>query len=309
MTDIPLWRGGSRPETHTRSPATAALVSFLVPGLGHVYAGRPARGLAVVLGVLACAVAILQLTMVVPARGLRILLLLLLPLGIVAVMVDAARVAWRVREGYVLRRWNRWYVYALLVVLSSVLSPFVIGAINRSVAHAFRLPGTSMEPTLLPGDYIMMSPRLPAAICRGDLVVYRDAAGQTYLHRVAAVPGDEVAMRHKVLWRNGRPVREPFAVNMDSMGNPGSEEMAWQLAFLANTAAARGYAPTRDDWGPLRVPAGRYLVLGDNRVNSYDGRWKGFVPREAMIGRPAWIYFSRAPGGPIRWGRIGAAVR
>jgi signal peptidase I len=164
-----------------------------------------------------------------------------------------------------------------------------------------------MEPTLLQGDYFMASPRPPATVRRGDVVVYGDAE-ESYVHRVAAVPGDVVGMRKKVLWLNGRPVREPYAAHIDPTGNPTAEEMAWQRGFLADPAAARAYAPTRDDWGPLRVPAGRYLLLGDNRDNSYDGRFKGFVPREAITGRPVWIYFSRGQDGPVRWSRIGESV-
>src|SRR5688572_33150938 len=98
MTDTAIEPGAPLPETRTRSPIVAALVSFFAPGLGHVYAGRPLRGLVVALGALAWGVVVLQLTMVVPVRALRILLILLLPLGIAVVMGDAARVAWPVRR-------------------------------------------------------------------------------------------------------------------------------------------------------------------------------------------------------------------
>lgn len=308
MTDIPFEAAGAPLEMRTRSPLLAALVSVLVPGLGHVYAGRAARGLVAGFGALAWSVAIVQLMMLAPGRALRILLVVLLPLGIAWVMWDAARVTRPVRERYVPRRYNRWYVYLLIIFSASIVSNVMKAGMLRFIVHAFKLPGPSMEPTLLRGDFIFASPRVPATIRRGDVVVYGDA-GRMYIHRVVAVGGDVVGMRRKVLWLNGRPVREPFAAHSDPTGNPGTEEMAWQRAFLADPAARDGYAPTRDDWGPLRVPAGRYLLLGDNRDNSLDGRLTGFVPREAIMGRPVWIYFSRDEGGPVRWSRIGAGVR
>jgi signal peptidase I len=309
MTDIPFEAAGAPVETRTRSPLLAALVSFLVPGLGHVYAGRATRGLGAGLGAVAWSVAIVQLMVVVPGRALRILLILLLPLGIAWVMWDAARVTRPVRERYVPRRYNRWYVYLLIIFSASIVSSAMKAGLLRYVAHAFKLPGTSMEPTLLRGDFILTSPRLPATIRHGDVMVYGDATGTLYIHRVVAVGGDTVAMRNKVLWLNGRPVPEPFVAHSDPNGYPDSGEMGWQRAFLADPVGSATYAPTRDDWGPLRVPAGQYLMLGDDRDNSHDGRWKGFVPRGAIVGRPVWIYFSRGEGGPVRWSRIGTGVR
>jgi signal peptidase I len=114
-------------------------------------------------------------------------------------------------------------------------------------------------------------------------------------------------MRHRVLWLNGRPVREPYVRHTDPLRAQPQDEMRWQLGHLARQSA-NPPAPTRDDWGPLLVPPGHFLMLGDNRDNSYDGRWKGFVPATALAGRPVWIYYSRASGGRIRWERIGAPV-
>jgi signal peptidase I len=307
MTDTIIAPAAARQETRPRSVAVAALVSFFVPGLGHVYAGRPGRGIVVALAGLTWGMGILLLVMLVPVRSIRIPLILLLPVGVAMVMWDAARITRPVRKRYVLQPYNRWYVYLIVICASSIVGAVVKAEILRWVAHPYSLPATSMEPTLLQGDYVMASPRPPATVRRGDVVVYGDA-DESYVHRVAAVPGDVVGMRKKVLWLNGRPVREPYAVHIDPVGNPAADEMGWQRAFLADPAAARAYTPTRDDWGPLRVPAGRYLLLGDNRDNSYDGRLKGFVPREAITGQPVWIYFSRAPDGSIRWSRIGASV-
>ncbi|MEX0936080.1 MAG: signal peptidase I, partial [Gemmatimonadota bacterium] len=77
------------------------------------------------------------------------------------------------------------------------------------------------------------------------------------------------------------------------------------------------YRPTRDNWGPLIVPEHRYFVLGDNRDNSEDSRYWGFVRREAIEGRPWFVYYSTEPRRTgalsvlrdVRWGRIGGVIR
>lgn len=147
----------------------------------------------------------------------------------------------------------------------------------------------------------------PFTVRRGDLVTYGDGSGDGFIHRVVAAPGDVVEMRGKTLWLNGRPVAEPYVRHTGPASVPPDSQMEWQREHLVRPPAA-GYTPSRDDWGPLRVPAGQYLLLADNRDESLDGRWRGFVPREAITARVVWIYFSYGPEG-VRWERIGASVR
>jgi signal peptidase I len=296
-----------RAEPRTRNPFLAAAVSLLFPGIGHVYVGRPWRGLVVALAMVAWGTAMLLLSITVPVRGLRIAFLALLPAGRLFAVWDAARVAGPVRHGYELRPYNRWYVYALLAVGAWIASSGLQALVAKNVAHAWSIPSTSMEPTLLQGDFILATPRLGRDVRRGEVVVYQEASGEMAVRRVVAGPGDTVEMRHRVLWLNGRPVREPYVRHTDPLRAQPQDEMRWQLGHLARQSA-NPPAPTRDDWGPLLVPPGHFLMLGDNRDNSYDGRWKGFVPATALAGRPVWIYYSRASGGRIRWERIGAPV-
>ena len=123
-------------------------------------------------------------------------------------------------------------------------------------------------------------------------------------------------MKDKRLFVNGAPVNEPYARYIDRMGDAVHPDMRWQSNHLL-AGPARSYHPTRDNWGPIVVPPDDYFVLGDNRDNSEDSRYWGFVPREAIRGRPWFVYYSYDPDGPgrapwlrdIRWGRIGERIR
>ena len=92
--------------------------------------------------------------------------------------------------------------------------------------------------------------------------------------------------------------------------------MRWQYEHLLGSADRLRYRPTRDNWGPLEVPQGRYFVLGDNRDDSEDSRYWGFVDATAVKGQPLFVYYSFDPRTfrsvpwltEIRWDRIGGAI-
>jgi signal peptidase I len=213
----------------------------------------------------------------------------------------------------------------------SLLIAFVLFLLVRTfLVEAFRIPTGSMENTLLVGDFLLVNKaifgaevpllhaHLPAFAQprRGDVVVFippHDPA-KNYVKRVVGLPGDTVEMRAKVLYRNGRRQAEPY-VRHSGLGDTWSQTMFWQCRY--RPADARGRCrPTRDSWGPVVVPVDRFMVLGDNRDDSEDSRYWGFVERSALRGRPLFIYYSfdasRLRPLPwlteIRWNRIGGAV-
>jgi signal peptidase I len=217
--------------------------------------------------------------------------------------------------------WAKSIVFALVVWL--FLRTFLI--------EAFRIPSGSMENTLLIGDFLFVNKllygaevpfihtHLPAVRepVRGDVVVFDsvEEEGLKVVKRLIGVPGDTLAMQGGMLYRNGAKVEEPWAQH----GNPGAaadpfgrqKMRAWQLQYYVGTDTA-SYNPDLQDWGPIVVPAGHYFMMGDNRDDSYDGRYWGFLPRENVRGRPLIIYFSFDPNSwrplpffsAVRWGRI-----
>jgi len=195
--------------------------------------------------------------------------------------------------------------------------------------EAFRIPSSSMERTLLVGDFLFVNKalygaelplihtRLPAfrAPRLGDIVVFdsRTEPGVKVVKRVVGAPGDTLQMKNAVLWRNGVAQREPYVEHVDSLLDTSTPEMGWQADYLLTGVNRVTYRPTRDNWGPLTVPRGRYFVMGDNRDNSYDSRYWGFVPRNVIRGRPLFVYYSYDNDSwralpfitAIRWSRIG----
>ncbi len=221
----------------------------------------------------------------------------------------------------------------------SIAVAFALFLLVRTfVVEAFQIPTGSMENTLLVGDFLLVnkmvygaeipgtSVKLPAIDPpeRGDIVVFepppraRQAAHTNYVKRIVGLPGDTLQMVDGVLYRNGAEVIEPYAKHSRPFEDPRSPQFDWQGSFLVeNGRRAREYRPTRDNWGAIVVPPENYFVMGDNRDNSEDSRYWGFVPTEAVKGRPLIIYYSydRDQLAPfpwlteIRWSRLLNPIR
>jgi signal peptidase I len=198
------------------------------------------------------------------------------------------------------------------------------------LVEAFKIPTSSMEGTLLVGDFLLVNKavygaeipgihlRVPALQepGRGDVIVFNPPhdPSKNYVKRLVGMPGDTVEMRQKRLFVNGRSIMEPYALHGDGHGDVLHPSMQWQIDYLARPV--RDYRATRDNWGPLVVPEAHFFVLGDNRDNSEDSRYWGFVPRESILGRPWMVYYSFENREPrragwisgVRWDRIGELI-
>src|SRR6266699_2772528 len=197
--------------------------------------------------------------------------------------------------------WEWTKVFWFSVALFLVIRTFFV--------EAFKIPSGSMENTLLIGDFLLVNKlaygaevpfthaRLPGLRQprRGDVIVFDYPLDPTknFVKRLVGLPGDTLAMHDGVLMRNGASVREGYVSHTEPDTDPSSEEFTWQRDFLVKTARASvGYHPSRDNWGPLVVTARHYFVLGDNRDNSSDSRYWGFVPDSMVTGSPVVIYYS-----------------
>ena len=189
----------------------------------------------------------------------------------------------------------------------------------------------SMEGTLLVGDLLVLNKMaygapLPGTTLRmpgytrpqrGDVVVFR-AQHDTLdvIKRLVALPGDTVEMRAAQLFINGVRQIEPYVRHTAPDGNGTHPWMNWQHQYLTDDVDKTAYRPTRDDWGPIVVPANRFFLLGDNRDESLDSRFWGFLDPARVKGKAALVYYSyeREALRPlrwldVRWNRIGNKIR
>jgi signal peptidase I len=172
--------------------------------------------------------------------------------------------------------------------------------------QAFLIPTASMEDTLLIGDHLLVDKLAYAQpgpfskfvlpyrpVKRGDIIVFRYPADlrQTYVKRVIGVPGDRIRVADKQLYLNGRLMHEPYKVHKsdytDSYRDNFPSEPNTRLEDGALTMLEKNVVN-----GEVVVPPGSYFAMGDNRDQSSDSRYWGFVPRDNIIGKPLVIYWS-----------------
>jgi signal peptidase I len=179
------------------------------------------------------------------------------------------------------------------------------------VVQAFQIPSESMENTLLIGDYLLVDKvhfgeggvwghLLPyAAIRRGDIIVFRYPVKpvQHFVKRVIAVPGDTVRLINKQVYVNGKPLTEKYALYRSSLHDVYRDDFP-RTDYIVPQVESSWWVQMRGlvHGGELRVPPEEYFVMGDNRDESLDSRYWGFVPRENIIGRPLLIYWSVRSG-------------
>ncbi len=200
--------------------------------------------------------------------------------------------------------------YTEAIVIALVLALFI----RTFVVQAFKIPSGSMLPTLQIGDHLLVNKfiygvKVPFSgqvlipiknPVPGDIIVFKFPKNPKldYIKRVIAVAGDTVKIRNKKIFVNGRPLADKHGVYTDPRILPGD-------------------VSPRDNFGPVKVPGHHVFVMGDNRDNSYDGRFWGFVDLNAVRGKAFIIYWSWDVRKPllsldrftsIRWNRIGHIV-
>lgn len=205
----------------------------------------------------------------------------------------------------------------------------VVFLLRSFLYEPFRIPSGSLEPTLQMGDFILVNKynygfRLPVihkAITegsrpeRGDIIVFRWPPNPSYdfIKRVIGVPGDKISYINKELYINGNKIPQTFLRDVTA-SDEGDDK--WQavekeenllgvhhLMYIDNAKNGRDY---RD----IVVPPGMYFVMGDNRDNSADSRYWGFVSEKDIVGKAVLIWLSwDGSRNNIRWSRLGTAIR
>jgi len=203
------------------------------------------------------------------------------------------------------------------LVIAVILALFI----RTFVVQAFKIPTGSMEQNLLIGDHLLVNKFVFGAslsslertllpmkdIARRDVIVFKypEEPERDFIKRVVGLPGDQIEVRRKRVFVNGERLDEPYVHYMDQPPLP--EDMA------ANDVQVSSGDP-RESYGPVTVPPNHYFVMGDNRDNSQDSRYWGFLPRDYVKGKALVIYWSYdSEAGNIltgtRWSRLLHQVR
>ncbi len=192
--------------------------------------------------------------------------------------------------------------------LASLAGVLVTGLfIITFVLQAFEIPSGSMEDTLLVGDHLFVNREQFAAPTHwmGPLMPYRDVRrdeiavfmspeqpGLFLVKRIIGVPGDRIHLRDDVVYRNGEKLVEPFVRHKREHSPYTDNFPAVPPGGYVRNEKWADELPSHIEGDDIVVPPDSYFAMGDNRENSYDSRFWGFIPRKNMIGRPMFIYWS-----------------
>lgn len=283
--------------TSPRNPTTALLLS-ICPGLGQHYAGHLKRGIllyiALIIASWLAAIAFMSIE-----SKISIVFLSVPFVGVGIIALDAYNCARRQPKNYRLQWFNRPWIYAaVFLALLSTVNPLMDFLIGGQVLRAFFMNSSSMEPTILNRDIVLVNKL--AFPKRGEIALVKFGKGKStakltkliddqLIKRVIAVPGDTLEIRNDVVWINGQKIEEPYA-NFGGI-------LRFSSAQNAN-------------FGPKRVPSGSYFVIGDNRNESLDSRTIGFIQDDQIGGTATKVFWSwNFEKGGIRWDRTARSLK
>jgi signal peptidase I len=192
----------------------------------------------------------------------------------------------------------------------------------------FRIPSGSLEPTLLTGDFILVNKydygiRLPVIHKkifhlnepkRGDIIVFRWPPNPSidFIKRVVGVPGDHISYINKTLYINGAQISQTFlqkTTDQDDDGDSGDVVEKQENLLGVKHSIYQNTNRPNDDFQDIVVPEGMYFAMGDNRDDSADSRYWGFVPEKNIVGKANMVWMSwDSPDHTVRWNRIGKLI-
>jgi signal peptidase I len=286
------------------------LLNLLLPGLGLVRLARYWRALFWMLVEAIATLVVIGSFVLIPQlkfedwSGILAVALLLGVLGLLGSIVSTWRASRIVepRSGHV---W-RWYGVIAVWLVAGLLS-WPVSDFAKTYYRGFYISSEAMEPTLQVGDRFLADMRDIDPVRRGDLVIVR-VGDEEWIKRVAAIPGDRIALHGGKVTINGTPVeqvKESSATEQTATGEAVTAHLLIeQFPGEAAAHSIRDIGPSQGDDNPeTELPAGSYFLLGDNRDQSADSRFEagpgrglGIVPREAIVGRFLFRYWRDGEG-------------
>jgi signal peptidase I len=274
--------------TQKRKPWIAGLLSLFWPSLGHLYVGAAQRGLILLaflysLMILAGWLGLYTTSFWGSIWG-TIGLSTFFFIFWMAIVDDAIRLA-KLRQEFILKKYNKWYVYVVVAIAITTLQNLVKEQRGKLLGvESYRIVARSMSPTLKIGDFIFVDTRYykDKPPQRGEVIVFRYPENPSipYVERLIAVAGDHVSIKNGTVYINNNPLAEPY---------------------LLPQQVQQSYSTTMEN---RIIPPDELFVLGDNRDNSKDSRYWGNVPLANLIGKVTYIWLSTK-----ELNRIGSVVK
>ena len=272
------------------------VLTILGPGLPLVYCGYLKAGLLIEVGATLFIFTLLILQGLVPYLPTTILFffgVMLLFISFLILNIRFTLISNRLRR---LRIKNAWVWIVGIIVVTGAIDYIITSIIESNVVEAYKIPSSSMEPTLIPGDFLMATKGIDAGkLHYGDLVIFKYPLDQdqNYIERLVARGGDIIKIVDKQVYRNGEELTEPYIQHAETLIFPGSDRGRWGRNM-------------RDNMAEIEVPQGKLFVLGDNRDNSADSRFWGFLDEGLVTGKARFIHFSwDSENNRVRWERLG----
>lgn len=306
--------------TRARRPLVAVVASLLLPGLGQIYDGEVARGVALLLALACLLPSAAWLALHGPRAALSPLVLagVLGCLGLYVYSVVAAyRTAARLREDFVPGPWNRPMVYLAVFLFGHV---FVLGLADyvtrANLVETFKVPSASMLPGILPGDQVFADKRVghPGGrkLRRGDIAVFVYPNDRTtlFVKRIIGLPGDKVVIEGTRVTVNGVALDR---TELNALPDPSLDRLLADHVAFRESGDGTAYTVLwrKDAEHPplsVTVPNGQVFVLGDNRDASHDSRRFGVLPLADVTAVARQVWLSIDEHGGLRLRRSGVLL-
>jgi signal peptidase I len=257
-----------------RKPILAFLLSLVTPGLGQIYNGQFKKGVSFLAGFLLVYIVFSFLLF----RFYGMILYLIIMIGLFLFILQDALLAAKKLKTITLKPYNKWTIYLILFLLSSVvIRPLLGWTIRNHIVRAYKIPSSGMKPTVLVGDHLIADMRIYKSEKpkRGDIIIFefpRDPS-KDFIKRVIGMEDEKVEVINHKIYINEKLLDDLWG-------------------YFEDGGSVKGF-PVLEKFGPILVPKDSLFVLGDNRNNSQDSRFLGFVNIEKVKGKALYLYWAK----------------